>query len=67
MAEEVVERQVRPPLTHVPNIRLTREPADLGNSGWKVQLGCTGASDGASALLKTWSKGELSGCRGQRG
>lgn len=26
-------------LTHVPYSRLTREPADVGKSGWKVRLG----------------------------
>ena len=34
-------------MTHLSHIRLTRDPADLGNSGWKVQVGCTGASHGA--------------------
>lgn len=29
----------------------------LGSSRWKVQVGCTGAPLGASALLKTWSTG----------
>jgi hypothetical protein len=33
IAREVVERKGRAPLTHVPYIRLTRGPADLGNSG----------------------------------
>ncbi len=34
-----------------------RIPTDPGNSGWQVQLGCAGAWHGASAPLKTWSKG----------
>jgi hypothetical protein len=33
IAQEFVERKGRAPLTHVPYIRLTREPADLGNFG----------------------------------
>ena len=33
------------------------EPADLGNTGWRAQLGYTGVSHGASALLMTWSTG----------
>jgi hypothetical protein len=33
------------------------ETADLGNSGWKVQLGENGCFEGASALLKIWSTG----------
>jgi hypothetical protein len=43
IAQEVVEHKERAPLTRVPYPRSTREPADLGSSGWKVQLGCTGA------------------------
>jgi MFS family permease len=37
--------------------RLTRGPADPGNSGWKVRIGCAGASLGASARPRTWRKG----------
>ena len=37
------------PGLHVPSPGLTRELADPGNSGWKVQLGRTGASDTASS------------------
>ena len=33
------------------------EAADLGNSGWKVQLAENGCFEGASALLKIWSTG----------
>jgi hypothetical protein len=58
IAEEAVKRKGRAPLTRVPCIRLTRETAVLGNSGWNArQLGCTEASHGASALAKMWSKG----------
>jgi hypothetical protein len=56
IAQELVEHKDPEPLTHVPYIRLTREPADRGNSRWKVQLGGTEDSHGASARLKTWSE-----------
>ena len=47
----------RAPLTRVPDPRLTRAPADLGSSRWRVQPGRAGAPYGVSALLMTGSKG----------
>jgi hypothetical protein len=56
----------RAPLTHVAPIGLTGEPADPGNSRWKMQRECE-ASESASALLRIWSNDEFSGCRDERG